>query len=121
MIIAYNEGRAALHAGIKVRWNDHMGTSSIVDTTVGRVLFNEVVPSEAGYVNDCSPRRASGQSSLTFCWPWAFRARFSSWTTSRSLGFTMAYKGGLSFNLNDIIIPKEKVELVDRPTIAWAR
>ena len=114
VIIAYNEGRAALHAGIKVRWVDHEGNSSIIDTTVGRVLFNEVVPTEAGYVNELltkkSLRTIISDVLLSVGVPRAVQFL----DDIKKLGFTMAYKGGLSFNLNDIIIPKEKVELVDK-------
>ena len=113
VIIAYNEGRAALHAGIKVRWADHEGNMSIIDTTVGRVLFNEVVPTEAGYVNELltkkSLRTIISDVLLSVGVPRAVQFL----DDIKKLGFTMAYKGGLSFNLNDIIIPKEKVELVD--------
>ena len=113
VIIAYNEGRAALHAGIKVRWNDHMGNASIVDTTVGRVLFNEVVPNEAGYVNDLLTKKSLRTIISDVLLAVGVPRTVQFLDDIKKLGFTMAYKGGLSFNLNDIIIPKEKVELVD--------
>ncbi len=113
VIIAYNEGRAALHACIKVRWEDHEGNSSIIDTTVGRVLFNEVVPNEAGYVNELLTKKSLRTIISDVLLAVGVPRAVQFLDDIKHLGFTMAYKGGLSFNLNDIIIPEEKVKLVD--------
>jgi DNA-directed RNA polymerase subunit beta' len=57
--IAYNEGCLDLHAWIKVRWTDvKTGESSLIETTVGRVLFNEVVPDEVGFINEVLTKRS---------------------------------------------------------------
>jgi DNA-directed RNA polymerase subunit beta' len=58
VIIAYNEGCLDLHAWIKVRWTDVNGESSLIETTVGRVLFNEVVPDEVGFINEVLTKRS---------------------------------------------------------------
>ena len=116
--IAYNEKKLDLHAHIKVRSYDlnEKGepTLMMIDTTCGRVLFNELVPREVGFINDVLTKKAlrdiignvlkvSGTSRT---------AQFLD--DIKELGFNMAFKGGLSFNLDDIIIPKEKIELVDK-------
>ena len=116
--IAYNEKKLDLHAHIKVRSYDlneqGVPTLMMIDTTCGRVLFNELVPREVGFINDVLTKKAlrdiignvlkvSGTSRT---------AQFLD--DIKELGFNMAFKGGLSFNLDDIIIPKEKIELVDK-------
>ena len=113
VIIAYNEGRAALHAGIKVRWEDHEGNAQMVETTVGRVLFNEVVPNEAGFVNELLTKKSLRTIISNVLLAVGVPRTVQFLDDIKKLGFTMAYKGGLSFNLNDIIIPEEKVKLVD--------
>jgi DNA-directed RNA polymerase subunit beta' len=116
--IAYNEKKLDLHAHIKVKTYDldENGEPKLmmIDTTCGRVLFNERVPREVGFINDVLTKKAlrdiignvlkvSGTSRT---------AQFLD--DIKELGFNMAFKGGLSFNLDDIIIPKEKVELVEK-------
>ena len=116
VIIAYNERQLDLHAHIKVKTYDlnEQGVPElrILETTCGRVMFNDRVPREVGYINDVMTKKAlrdiigevlkiSGTSRT---------AQFLD--DIKELGYDMAFKGGLSFNLDDIIIPKEKVELV---------
>jgi DNA-directed RNA polymerase subunit beta' len=116
VIIAYNEKSLDLHAHIKVKTFDlneeGVPTLQLLDTTCGRVLFNERVPREVGFINDVMTKKAlrdiigevlkiSGTSRT---------AQFLD--DIKELGYDMAFKGGLSFNLDDIIIPNEKVELV---------
>jgi len=116
VIIAYNEKQLDLHAHIKVKTYDldenGVPTLQMIETTCGRVLFNELVPREVGYINDVLTKKAlrdiignvlkvSGTSRT---------AQFLD--DIKEIGYDMAFKGGLSFNLDDIIIPKEKGELV---------
>ncbi len=118
VIIAYNENKLDLHAHIKVKTYDlnDLGQPEIqlIETTCGRVLFNERVPREVGFINDVMTKKAlrdiigevlkiSGTSRT---------AQFLD--DIKELGYDMAFKGGLSFNLDDIIIPKEKEELVSK-------
>jgi len=118
VIIAYNEKSLDLHAHIKVKTYDlneeGVPTLQLIDTTCGRVLFNERVPREVGFINDVMTKKAlrdiigevlkiSGTSRT---------AQFLD--DIKELGYDMAFKGGLSFNLDDIIIPKEKEELVSK-------
>jgi DNA-directed RNA polymerase subunit beta' len=116
VIIAYNEGKLDLHAQIKVRATDlnDKGEQEVrlIETTCGRVLFNEKVPTEAGFINDVMTKKALRDMIghvLKICGT-SRTAQFLD--DIKELGYEMAFKGGLSFNLDDIIIPKEKEILV---------
>ncbi len=118
VIIAYNENKLDLHASIKVKTEDlnDLGESEVrlIETTCGRVLFNEHVPREAGFINEVLTKKA-----LRDIIGGVLKISGTSRTAQflddiKELGYTMAFKGGLSFNLDDIIIPKEKVALVDK-------
>jgi DNA-directed RNA polymerase subunit beta' len=117
VIIARNEGKLDLHAGIKVRTNDLDEKGNIVtkliETTCGRVLFNELVPDECGFINDVLTKKALRDiisKVLAVCGT-AKAAQFLD--DIKNLGFTMAFRGGLSFNLDDVIIPAEKDEMIE--------
>jgi DNA-directed RNA polymerase subunit beta' len=116
VIIAYNEKRVELHTIIKVRILDHTdGTpvKKIIETTVGRVLFNEVVPREVGFLNEILTKKSLREiiSNVLKKTGTAQTARFLD--SIKDLGFQMAFKGGLSFNLDDVIVPKEKEDLMN--------
>jgi len=115
-IIAYNEGKAALHTIVKCKVPDldEEGNQVIhtVETTIGRILFNQTVPYEAGYINQLLTKKAL-RDIIAFILKKtnnAITARFLD--DIKDLGYKMAYRGGLSFNLYDVIIPDEKQELV---------
>ena len=111
--IAYQEGKLGLHAEIKMRFVDINGNASIIDTTCGRVLFNDHVPAEAGYINDLLTKK-SLRGIISHVLNSTNVPRTAQFLDDiKKLGFYMAFKGGLSFNLNDVIIPDEKVKLVD--------
>ena len=116
VIIAKNEGALDIHAAIKVRTTDvdenGEEITRIVETTCGRVIFNELVPSAVGYVDEVLTKKALRgiiSKVLAVCGT-ARTAQFLD--DIKSLGYHMAFKGGLSFNLDDVIIPKEKDEMV---------
>ena len=118
VIIAYNEGKLDLHAQIKVKTYDlnHLGEPELklIETSCGRVIFNEKVPQEVGYINDVLTKKALRDiigKVLKVCGT-SRTALFLD--EIKGLGYTMAFKGGLSFNLDDIIIPKEKEILVNK-------
>ncbi len=118
VIIANNEGKLDLHAHIKVRTYDLNENGEpelrMIETTCGRILFNEKVPTEAGYINDVMTKKALRDMIghvLKVCGT-SRTAQFLD--DIKELGYYMAFKGGLSFNLDDIIIPKEKEELVSK-------
>ena len=113
--IAYNEGKIDLHAPIKVYVDDVKDGEPIrhmVDTSMGRLLVNEYVPKEVGYVNEVlgkkSLRDIIGRV-IKVCGV-AITAQFLD--DIKNLGYYMAFKGGLSFNLGDVIIPEEKAKLI---------
>ena len=116
VIIAYNEKRVDLHAHIKVKANVRQGeqlVSRLVDTTVGRVLFNQFVPQEVGYVNALLTKKNLREiiGDIIKITNVPKTAKFLD--DIKQLGFRMAYSGGLSFSINDLIIPDIKQELLD--------
>ena len=112
-IIAYNEAQAELHAIVKVLHTDINGKKSIIETTVGRIIFNEVVPKEVGYINEILTKK-SLRNIIGNVLKIAGTAKTAKFLDEmKNLGYSMAFKGGLSFNLSDVIIPKEKEEMVN--------
>ena len=116
--IAYNEGRITLHAPISVVVDDIDEEGNpikhlVENTSVGRVLFNEYVPKEIGYVNELiskkSLRTIIGKVIKRCGIPRS--AQFLD--DIKNMGYYMAFRGGLSFNLGDVIIPPEKEAIVN--------
>ncbi len=110
--IAYNEGKADLHAIVKVRITDTEGASELVETTIGRVLFNKNVPEEMGFINELLSKKSLRDiigRVIDICGV-ARTALFLD--DIKDMGYEMAFRGGLSFNLSDVIIPEEKEILV---------
>ena len=117
IIIANNEGRLDLHAKIKVRLpKDQTDLSKgyeLVETTAGRVIFNQVVPKEVGYINEILTKK-SLRDIIGKVLKASGVARTAQFLDDiKSIGYNMAFKGGLSFNLGDVIIPQDKQQLVD--------
>jgi len=110
-IIAYNEKRASLHACVTVRINNK-GKVEKIDTTIGRILFNQVVPKEYGYINEVLGKKSLRDiigNIYKICGN-AATAKFLD--DIKEMGYRMAFRGGLSFNLSDVIIPPIKEELI---------
>ncbi len=117
VIIANNEGQLDLHANIKVKYPNADGeTHEIIETTCGRVIFNELVPEGVGYINELLTKKSLRDiiGRILNIVGMAKTAKFLD--DIKDLGYYMAFKGGLSFNLEDVIIPPEKVKLVDKAT-----
>jgi len=120
VIIAHNEKQIDLHAFInvrtKVRDADGNVEERIIETTVGRVLFNQVVPEEIGYVNELLTKKSLRDTigKVVKITGMARAAKFLD--DIKELGFQMAFKGGLSFNLQDLNIPDAKVDLIEQAT-----
>ncbi len=116
VIIAYNEKKVDLHAKIKVKvWDivEEQYDFIFRETTVGKVLFNEKVPREVGYIDVLLTKKSLRDiigNVLKVCGT-AKTAKFLD--DIKNLGYKMAFEGGLSFNLDDVIIPTEKVEMVN--------
>jgi DNA-directed RNA polymerase subunit beta' len=118
VIIAHNEGMLDLHAAIKVRTSDLTESGDLevrmVETTCGRILFNEKVPTEAGYINGVMTKKALRDMIAHVLKICGTSRTVAFLDDIKELGYHMAFVGGLSFNLDDIIVPKEKVVLVEK-------
>ena len=117
-IIAYNERRVDIHAPVKVLVKDLDETGilvkKMVETSVGRIIVNEIVPEEIGYVNTIISKK-SLRDIISRVIKGVGMARACEFLDGiKNLGYKMAYDGGLSFNLDDIIIPEEKKDIVQR-------
>jgi len=113
VIIANNEGRLSIHAKIKVRITKN-GKSELIETTCGRVIFNEVVPIEMPYINELLTKK-SLRDIIGNILKVAGTAKTSKFLDEiKDLGFNMSFKGGLSFNLGDVIIPPEKETMMEK-------
>ncbi|NNM18493.1 MAG: DNA-directed RNA polymerase subunit beta' [Croceitalea sp.] len=114
--IAFNEKKVELNAGIKVRAKDFDENgelvNKIIETTVGRVLFNSHVPEEAGFINQVLNKKALRNiiGDILAVTDVPRTAEFLD--KIKTMGYQFAFKGGLSFSLGDIIIPKEKLEMI---------
>jgi DNA-directed RNA polymerase subunit beta' len=115
VIIAHNERCIDLHAVIKVRTKDIENgelVDKILETTVGRVIFNQCVPEEVGYINDLLTKK-SLRDIIGKVLKTTGIARTAQFLDDiKEMGYYMAFKGGLSFNLSDVIVPDEKEILV---------
>ncbi len=117
-IIAYNEHKVDIHAPIKVIVDDKLEDGTIgkrmVETSVGRVIVNEVVPTEVGFFNEVISKK-NLRDIITLVIKTVGVARACEFLDGiKNLGYKMAYEGGLSFNLGDIIIPEAKKDLIHR-------
>ncbi|MBR2026545.1 MAG: DNA-directed RNA polymerase subunit beta', partial [Alistipes sp.] len=115
-IIAYNEGRADIHATVKcrVRDLDEQGNPVTVlkETTIGRILVNQVVPEEVGYVNTLLTKK-SLRDIISDVMKKAGADKVAKFLDDiKNMGYQMAFRGGLSFNLEAVIIPESKEKLV---------
>jgi DNA-directed RNA polymerase subunit beta' len=117
VIIAYNEGKIDLHAWIKVKANirnqDGLLEHKLIETTVGRVIFNQHVPAEVGFVNALLTKKNLREiiGDIIEITNVPKTAKFLD--DIKQLGFRTAFLGGLSFSINDLIIPEVKQELLD--------
>ena len=117
VIIALNEKAIDIHAKINVRLpkdkqNPEAGTQMVV-TTPGRIIVNQLVPVEVPYINEILGKK-SLRKIISNVIKYTGVARTAQFLDDiKDLGYTMAFKGGLSFNLGDVIIPEEKKSLID--------
>ena len=114
-IIAHNEGKCDLHAPVKVLVDDIVDgkpVKHVVETSVGRVIVNGIVPDEVGYFNDIISKKTL-RGMIADVIKHVGMARACEFLDGiKNLGYRMAYEAGLSFNLDDIIVPPEKEDIV---------
>ncbi|MCH5600635.1 DNA-directed RNA polymerase subunit beta' [Niabella ginsengisoli] len=122
VVIAYNEKRVDLHAYIKVKANVRNNDTGeienkLIETTVGRVIFNQHVPKEVGFVNALLTKKALREiiGDIIEITNVPKTAKFLD--DIKQLGFRTAFQGGLSFSINDLIIPEIKQELLDNAKV----
>ena len=117
-LIAYNEGKVDIHAIVKVvvKDLDEDGVLKPVlrETSVGRVIANEVIPEEVGFFNEVISKKTLRDLIANVIKVVGVARACSFLDGIKNLGYRLAFEGGLSFNLDDIIIPKEKEELIRR-------
>lgn len=117
VIVAINEGIISKHAHIKcrVRMRNEDGTfeRKLIDTVAGRILFNQSVPEEVGYINELLTKKKL-QQIIGQVFKLAGVARCAQFLDDiKELGFQMAFKGGLSIGLSDVMVPVEKEKLIE--------
>jgi DNA-directed RNA polymerase subunit beta' len=117
VVIAFNEKRVNLNAMIKIRVKDFNEAGElvmqIIETTVGRVLFNNVVPEEAGFINQVLNKKALRTIIGKILQVTDVPRTAEFLDRMKQMGYEFAFKGGLSFSLGDIIIPAEKVTMIE--------
>jgi DNA-directed RNA polymerase subunit beta' len=116
VLIAYDDKAVALHSVVKVKVEDVDENGGffkhIIETTVGRVLFNEYVPRNVGYINQLLTKK-SLRSIISEVFKRCGNADTVAFLDAiKDLGYYMAYRGGLSFNIDDVIIPEDKETIV---------
>jgi len=115
-VIAYNEKRADLHAPIKIRTNVKIARGvvepQLIETSVGRVIFNEVVPAEFGFVNQLLTKKSLRDIIGDMVKECGIAKTSKFLDDIKDLGYTYSFRGGLSFNLNYVKIPDVKEELI---------
>ena len=115
--IAYNEGKVSLHAPVSVVVKDIDKDGNIIEhmvenTSVGRVLVNQYVPQEIGYVNEILSKKSLRDIIGRVIKVCGVTRSAQFLDDIKNLGYYMAFKGGLSFNLGDVLVPPEKETLV---------
>jgi DNA-directed RNA polymerase subunit beta' len=116
VVIAYNEKRVDLNASIKVKTEDYNASNElvnqIIETTVGRVLFNDKVPAVAGYINEVLTKKSLRDIIGDILKVTSVPETAAFLDEIKTLGYKFAFQGGLSFSLGDIIIPPEKHTMI---------
>lgn len=117
VVIAYNEKRVDLHAFIKLKttvYENGALVSKIIETTVGRALFNQFVPKEVGFINALLTKKSLREIIGNIIEVTDVPKAVKFLDDIKQLGFITAFHGGLSFNINDLIIPEIREELLEQ-------
>lgn len=113
--IAYNEKAVDLNASIKVRASVKEGgelVTKLIETSVGRVLFNRIVPENIGFINEVLTKKSLRNVIGKILKETDFPTTAAFLDRMKTLGYTNAFEGGLSFSLGDILIPDQKTEMI---------
>ena len=117
VVIAYNQKRVDLNAMIKIRAKDFNEAgqlvNQIIETTVGRVLFNQAVPEKAGFINEVLTKKSLRDIIGNILKMTSVPEAAEFLDQIKGMGYGFAFRGGLSFSLGDIIIPEEKQAMID--------
>ncbi|HET8837698.1 MAG TPA: DNA-directed RNA polymerase subunit beta' [Flavobacteriaceae bacterium] len=117
VVIAYNEKRLHINANIKIRTKDFNEEGElvykIIETTTGRVLFNQYVPEKAGFINEVLTKKSLRDIIGDILKYTSVPETADFLDNIKDLGYGFAFRGGLSFSLGDIIIPEEKTGMID--------
>ncbi len=117
VMIAYNEKRIDLHAIIHVLVDDvdkgGKPVKRMIETTTGRILFNQVVPKEYGYINELLTKKSLRDIIGKILKKTSTDKTANFLDAIKNMGFNTAFRGGLSFNLGDVLIPESKKSLID--------
>jgi len=116
-IIAYNEKAVDMHARVKVRLtdydNDGKPVKRIIETTVGRIIFNQYVPEGVPFINELLTKKSLRNIIAEILKRKGNKITVKFLDDIKALGYELAFKGGLSFNIDDVIIPEEKKQLIE--------
>lgn len=107
VIVAYNHKKVGLHAKIKVKINDEL-----IDTTVGRVIFNTIVPKEVGFVNELLTKKSIEKLVLKVLKTVGNKRTVEFLDAIKELGFTYSTLSGISIGLSDVVVPEEKEKII---------
>ncbi|MDR1951736.1 MAG: DNA-directed RNA polymerase subunit beta' [Bacteroidales bacterium] len=113
VIIAHNEKRVDLHSWIKVRVEKNNKTE-LVETTVGRVIFNQLVPKNFGFINEILTKKSLRDIITEVLAKTGTAATAKFLDDIKNMGYMTAFRGGLSFNLGDVIVPEIKETLIEQ-------
>ncbi len=115
--IAFNEGKVAMNAIISVRVEEtdsegNKVSRMVTDTCMGRILFNNCVPDEMGYINELISKKTLKKIITKVIRTCGVPRSAKFLDDVKNMGYYMAFKGGLSFNLNDVLVPAEKDDYI---------
>ena len=113
--IAYAEGQVSLNAKVKCKLPvkvDGELVSKVIETTVGRIIFNQIVPKQVGYIDELLTKKSLRNVIGRILADTDFPTTVKFLDDMKDLGYTNAFKGGLSFSLSDIVVPAEKKTMI---------
>ncbi|HRN94630.1 MAG TPA: DNA-directed RNA polymerase subunit beta', partial [Chitinophagales bacterium] len=114
-VIAFNEKKVELNAVVKCRVRvveNNEAKYKVLETTLGRIILNQVVPEKIGYVNKLLGKKELKNVIGNILAKTDIPTTAKFLDDIKRLGFFFSFKGGLSFNISDVLVPNEKEKLV---------